>query len=107
MKDRKFNKPSLVNLLCTNCDAWIMGGAVDEVTPRDYDLFIPLSKWKEACALIPKDSKINTFGGFKCLSDGIEVDVWTGMMHDFLASALFRKAHHPKTGVYIRIGKEI
>ena len=93
--------PELVSRLTTTCNAWIVGGAVDENEPRDFDLYIPMKNWREACMLIPKDAKINRMGGFKCISDGIEVDVWTGEMSDFLASAYFKKCYHPLTGVKI------
>ncbi len=59
------------------------------------------SLYGEACSLIPKDATINRMGGFKCYSEGIEVDVWTGDMNDFAASNYFKFAFHPKTGVRI------
>lgn len=93
--------PELVTKLTTICNAWIVGGAVDNENPIDYDLYIPFSKWREACAIIPKDSKINRMGGFKCVSEAIDVDIWTGDMSDFLASNYFSKAYHPQTGVKI------
>ncbi len=93
--------PELVTRLTTFCNGWIVGSAVDNKSPKDYDVFIPFAKWKEACVIIPKNSKINRMGGFKCVSEGIEVDVWTGDMSDFLASNYFSKAFHPQTGVKI------
>lgn len=45
--------------------------------------------------------KINRMGGFKCMSEGIEVDVWTGDMNDFLGCNNFKFAYHPKTGIRI------
>jgi len=96
-------RPELVTKLCAYCDGWLIGSSVTEENPRDYDVWIPYEKWSVACTMIPKDSKINTFGGFKCMSDGVEVDVWTGDMNDFLASNYFNFAYQPKTGV--RIGR--
>ena len=93
--------PELVTRLTTVCSAWIVGGAVDDNNPKDYDIFVPIKYWREACIIIPKNATINRMGGFKCISDGIEVDVWTGEMSDFLASAYFNKCYHPQTGVKI------
>jgi len=93
--------PELVTKLSTLCNGWIVGGAVDNETPKDYDVYIPFSNWQIACSLIPKESTINRMGGFKCISEGVEVDVWTCEMSDLLATDYFSKAFHPKTGVKI------
>lgn len=93
--------PELVTKLTTICNGWIVGGAVDAENPKDYDVYIPFPYWKVACSLLPKESTINRMGGFKCISEGKEVDVWTGEMSDFLASNYFSKAFHPQTGVKI------
>ena len=72
--------PKLV-LALTHChDAWIVGSGADpnNKEPRDYDILVPYSQWQKASSLIPMDAKVNTFGGFKCISDGIEIDVWAG-----------------------------
>lgn len=72
--------PKLVLALTHSHDAWIVGSAADPEmkNPRDYDVIVPFSEWQKASSLVPKDAKVNTFGGFKCMSDGIEVDVWAG-----------------------------
>lgn len=100
----KVKYPELVTKLTTICNGWLIGSSADEnnESPRDYDIFIPIKSWREACSIIPKDSKINSLGGFKCISEGIEVDVWTGEMNDFLASNYFREGYHPLTGVRIK-----
>lgn len=97
--------PELVTKLTTVCSGWIVGSAANPETlePRDFDIYIPMKYWLEASAFIPKDASINRMGGFKCFSEGIEVDVWTGDMNDFAASNYFKFAYHPKTGV--RIGR--
>lgn len=102
METEKFRQPSLVRKLVSVCSAWIVGSACYKENPRDYDVYIPMKYWKEACRLIPSDAKVNTFGGFKCISDECEVDVWTGDCNDFLASAFFKEAYHPETGVRIK-----
>ena len=97
--------PELVTKLTTLCSGWLVGSSANpnETDPRDYDVYIPIKYWLEASNYIPKDAKINRMGGFKCINDGIEVDVWTGDMNDFLASNYFNFAYQPKTGV--RIGR--
>ena len=72
--------PSLVAMLTTSHDAWIVGSAADPdvENPKDFDVQVPYSEWGKACMLIPKDAKVNCLGGFKCKSDGVDVDVWPG-----------------------------
>lgn len=93
--------PKLVTQLTTVCNAWVVGSAVDNQTPRDYDIYVPIGHWRTACCLMPSNARVNRMGGFKCISEDIEVDVWTGDMSDFLASDYFTKALHPQTGVKI------
>lgn len=70
--------PKLVSDLSTYHDGWIVGSAAnpENKSPRDFDIAVPFSKWQEASALIPDDAKRNHFGGWKCISEGIEVDVF-------------------------------
>lgn len=98
----KNNYPELVLKLINFCDAWIVGGAVNEESPKDYDVFVPIRKWQLASSFIPKDAKINRMGGFKCISEGKEVDVWTGQMDDFLLSHIFTTCCQPKYGIGIK-----
>lgn len=100
-KCAKTRYPELVTKLTTVCDGWIIGSGAESNTPHDYDVFIPLSKWREACAIIPSDARVNKLGGFKCISENIEVDIWTGEMNNLLASHYFKCAYHPQTGVKI------
>lgn len=95
--------PELVTKLVTHADAWLVGACANSGTesPRDYDIWVPVSKWPVAASLIPPDAKINRMGGFKCLSEGMEVDVWTCEMNVMLASNYFKAAFHPQTGVLI------
>lgn len=96
--------PELVTKLTTLCDGWIVGTSANPsiLVPRDYDIWIPLSKWGIACALMPKHSRLNRLGGFKCKSEGKEVDVWTCEMEKMLASNYFTYAYHPATGITIK-----
>lgn len=95
--------PNIVTKLTTLCDGWIVGSGAnpDVENPRDYDIFIPIDNWLEASNYINQNAKINRMGGFKVISDGIEVDIWTGRMENILGSNYFNFAYHPKTGVRI------
>ncbi len=99
-----FKYPELVTKLTNFCGGWITGSAADpdHDNPRDYDVFIPLKYWQQASSYIPKDAKINRMGGFKCLSDGIEVDVWTGLLEDLVTTNHFKYAYQPLTGIRIK-----
>lgn len=100
-KTKKY--PELVTKLTTLCDAWLIGSSAEDTDnyPRDYDIFVPIKNWQEASNYIPKDASINRLGGFKCVSEGYEIDVWTGFMSDLLSSNYFYVAYHPKTGIRI------
>ena len=95
--------PKIVTKLTTLCDAWLVGSSADlnNKSPRDFDIFVPIDKWLEASNYIPQDAKINSLGGFKVICESIEVDIWTGKMETFLASNYFTFAYHPKTNVRI------
>lgn len=99
--------PELVTKLVTFCDAWIVGSAASSNNPRDFDLFIPFKFWQLASSYIPKEAKINRMGGFKCISDGKEIDIWTGDMNDFLQSDYFSQCYCPKYGVFIKREKYV
>ncbi len=101
--------PELVTKLTTVCGGWIVGSSANPENkhPRDYDIFIPFKYWMEASMYLPKSATINRMGGFKCISEGIEVDVWTGDMNDFLSSNYFKYAFNPKSGVRIGRIKEV
>jgi len=97
--------PELVTKLTTLCDGWLVGSSADPTNtspPRDYDIYIPIKNWLTASNLIPRDAKINSLGGFKCLNEGITIDVWTGDINDFLATNYFKYAYNPKTGIRIK-----
>lgn len=89
--------PTLVRQLGLYCDAWLVGGAVDEVTPKDYDVVIPYSQWNNACMFLPKQIEFNTYGGIKCVSDGFSIDVWTDDLSLFKSNS-FSVAMHINSG---------
>ena len=94
-------EPELVSKLFVLCEAWLIGGAVDDDNPKDWDVWVPLSKWSIACGIIPKEVKVNRFGGFKINENGIEIDVWTSEFQEVIRSHKFTKAYCPFTGVKI------
>lgn len=102
--------PPTVFKLCTLYDAFIVGGAVpfllgeSDIMPRDIDVVISLDHWINASKLLSGlEAKANTFGGFKFLENGIEVDVFAGNVA--LIVATYSKdilAYHFKTGVVLK-----
>lgn len=85
--------PKLIRVLCKNYNAWIVGSAVKHILSvptkpteklRDIDVIVPLRYWNDAVFLLPKDAKINSFGGFKFKTDGIECDVWCQDLSDYV-----------------------
>lgn len=98
------NYPPLVLALTHHHDAWIVGSAADpsNTTPRDIDVLVPLQNWQQASALIPKDAKVNSFGGWKCVVDEIEVDVWPGDLGWLMRSPKSKYALHLSTGVRLQ-----
>lgn len=89
--------PKLVLSLTHNFDAWIVGSAADpaNTSPRDYDVLVPFSQWGPASQLIPRDAVPNSFGGWKCQSDGKEVDVWPGELGWLMTKPKAKYVWHP------------
>ena len=94
--------PALVTLLTERHDAWIVGSAVDNPNPRDYDVIVPYEKWPQASLLIPKDAKPNVFGGWECISDGKIVDVWPAELGFSFITSACKAAWQPRYNIIIR-----
>jgi hypothetical protein len=94
--------PALVGKLAYTCDAWIIGPAAavdaDMSTVRDFDVLVPPANWLQAAQLIPPDARPNTYGGWKCQSEGREVDVWPEDLGKRLPCPLNKFAWHPSSG---------
>lgn len=99
--------PALVCKLTHGHEAWVVGSAADpdcdQSKVRDYDVLVPLTHWQAAAMLIPPDATPNTFGGWKCQSEGREVDVWPGELAWLLTNSAAQWAWHPRTGVRVRV----
>lgn len=96
--------PKIVNLLGYLCDAWLVGGAVYESNPKDYDIFVPIGKWKYAVQLIPKEVHLNTYGGFKFCEGYKVIDMWTDEFESLLTNQHFKQALHLRSGKIIISG---
>lgn len=94
--------PALVCQLIERFDAWIVGSACDTLNPKDYDIVVPWKYWDAAALLIPKDATVNTFGGWKCQSEGKEVDVWPGDLGMLFLSTAAKHAWQPKYGIRLK-----
>lgn len=93
--------PKLVLALTHAHDAWIVGSGADpnNTEPRDYDVIVPYSEWQKACMLIPMDAKPNHFGGWKCISEGKEIDVWCGDLGWLMQKPQMKYIWHVASGV--------
>jgi hypothetical protein len=94
--------PKLVLHLTHAHNGWIVGSGADpnlKEPPRDYDVVIPFSEWQQACMLIPSDAVPNTFGGWKCLSDGFEVDVWPAELSWLMQRPQMKFIWHVASGI--------
>jgi hypothetical protein len=100
-------QPVLVAQLVNCFDAWLVGGsALDSPdAPRDWDVVVSPSKWNQIAQLIPKDAKVNSFGGWKCQSEGCEVDVWPEELNSLLTNHFVKAAYHPRSDTRILIGR--
>lgn len=93
--------PKLVAKLSHYHEAWVVGSAADpnNKKPRDWDVLVPFSKWQDASGLIPENAKVNSFGGFKCVEDDVEIDVWCGELSWIIQIPKCKYIWNPKTGV--------
>ena len=89
--------PKIVNNWLYLNKAWIVGSGVDwylgkdKNRPKDLDILIPYNQWNKACKLIPYNQNIivNSFGGFKSIFDGIDVDFWPSSLEDYFEIGVF------------------
>lgn len=86
--------PIIVSKLCYLHDAWIVSRPTD-AEPRDWDVIVAFSEWKEAAALIPSSAVPNSFGGWKFADEGKTVDVWPGEMAWLMTQPAWLGAWHP------------
>lgn len=103
--------PPLARTLCFDCEGWVVGSTADYIANkdsslngRDLDIVIPSHHWNKASHICINADKIsiNSFGGFKCVSDGVEIDVWMDDVSDLLANHHTDKAYHPRSRTYIK-----
>lgn len=97
--------PSFVRYLCWDLDSWIVGSAITEENPRDWDVIVPQHHWLTAClAATVLSPRVNSFGGLKVISDNLEVDFWPSDLNSFFLRMPYRNkrlAFHPKSGLCI------
>jgi len=103
--------PPLAIALCFDCDGWIVGSTADyaagkesDLDGRDLDIVIPAQHWNKASHICCNADKIsiNSFGGFKCVSDGVEIDVWMDDVGSLMSNDHVKSAFHPKSRTYIK-----
>ena len=84
----------------TQLGCWVVGGAAnpDNIKPRDWDLIAPFEIWDLVAPIIPANAVPNSFGGWKFIVDGIEIDLWPGSLAKFLANPHSQFIWHPLSG---------
>ena len=83
--------PIIVRAFCLLHGGWVVGGAArwmvgKQDTLKDWDIIVPMRLWQDAQHLIPYGTLSNTFGGFKVVEDGVEIDVWPEDLDHFFAT---------------------
>ena len=92
--------PESARLLCTLCDAWVVGSSALVVPPEgaDIDVMVPLHRWHMAVTHIPPNAVPNNFRGWRWVEDGVQIDCWPDTLDRLCAVQEFRAAWHPKSG---------
>ena len=97
--------PKLIKNLCMIHRAMIIGGAANPENnepPRDYDIIIPFSKWKQIMIFIPADATPNSYGGWKFKTEGTEVDIWPGEVDWIMENPLLEWIWIPASNTVFR-----
>jgi len=90
--------PKLVSKLCYGYNGWIVGSGARDNKPKDYDIAIPFSNWRQASMLIPTDARPNSFGGWKCDYNGVAIDVWPCELAQLMTNEMVTHLWHPQSG---------
>lgn len=91
---------AIINKLCYQCDAWLVGSAADPNVkePRDFDILVPFRMWSTAIAIIPDTEKhLNRFNGIKFLDIESDkyVDVWCDDIDKYILRPNVKYLYHP------------
>ena len=88
--DRLKTLPPIARALCYNHDGWIVGSSAEyfiglrDNIQRDLDILIPFYEWGNACKIVVAGTPSNSFGGFKLIDSGVEIDMWAGDIGYFM-----------------------
>lgn len=88
--------PGIVYKMCVH-GALIVGSyakflAGEKIKPHDYDLLVPPEHWQTCAMLIPRDAKLNSFGGWRFIDPQtkMEVDIWPSTLEKYLSECRTR-----------------
>lgn len=96
--------PIIVSQLVNCFDGWLVGGSAFETGPKDYDVVIDPGNWNKVAQMIPKDAKVNSFGGWKFKDEGgVEVDVWPETLNSLMTNHFVKNLYHPRSNTAIQI----
>jgi len=76
--------PRLVSQIVSFDSVFIVGGTAKAIATgnkeyliKDIDVLVTnIDIWNDVALLIPKDAKVNSYGGWKFKTEEIEVDIW-------------------------------
>ncbi len=81
--------PTSILLLCRQ-GAYIVGSFAEHLRDNslkfnDYDLIVPPPNWCYVAPLIPKNAKLNSYGGIKFTDDkNNSIDIWPSSIEQYL-----------------------
>ena len=100
--------PPKVRVITTLYDCWIVGSASKEQaiasTLKDIDIIVPFHVWTYVASILPKDTKLNSFGGHRFKDNGILIDIWPDTLDNIFLNHICLSAWQPKYN--IRVYKE-
>lgn len=106
--------PIFVKQICLSYDAYIVGSGAAYISGEegikannDWDIIIDPLDWDKFLPfMLDKQFKLNSWGGFKLLSEGKEIDIWPASLHNYIASNKASKIiYKPKGGKLITINE--
>ena len=98
-----YDLPRSVKYMAQNYNVWIAGSAADlssDITKiKDVDVIIPFEIWNKITGLIPKDSKMNSYGGWRYVENNVTIDIWPDNLNNFLSSSLPKCIWQPRYNI--------
>ncbi len=103
-----YDLPRSVKYMVQHYNVWIAGSAADPASNidkvKDLDIIIPFEEWNQITGLIPKDAKMNSYGGWRYTEDNILIDVWPDNLNNFMSSSFPKHIWQPRYNIrYLKV----